>query len=71
MEGTIYRREVQYCTTCRRRLDTNAAQRACATADHAIETRTRPIWWAKYQLNGRPKCVSTAELSAPTSRRRQ
>jgi len=59
MEGTIYRRQVQYCTTCRRRLDTKATQAACAKADHMIDTSERPIYWVKYQLNGRPKCVST------------
>src|SRR5689334_8702500 len=59
MEGSIYRRHVEYCITCRRRLDTKEARAACAAVDHTIEARERPIYWVKYQLNGRPKQVST------------
>ena len=57
--GTVYRRQVKFCTTCRRRLDTTAARRACEAADHAIEIRQQPIWWIKYQVGGRPQCVSS------------
>src|SRR2546421_193812 len=56
--GTVYRRQVRFCTTCDRRLDTTAARKACAAADHAIETREQPTWWIKYHVAGRPVCVS-------------
>ena len=56
--GTIYRRRVRFCTTCNQRLDTTAAWRACAMADHMIETREQSVWWIKYQVAGRPVCVS-------------
>ncbi len=56
--GTIYRRHVRFCTTCDRRLDTIAARHACEAAGHAIERRHQGPWWIKYQLNGRPQCVS-------------
>ena len=48
--GTLYRRQVKFCTTCRRRLDTTAAWKACDAAGHAIEIREQSIWWIKYQL---------------------
>ncbi len=57
--GTVYRRQVRYCTTCARRLDTRAALQACTTARHVIEARDQPIWWIKYQVGGRPQCVSS------------
>jgi integrase len=57
--GSVYRRQVRFCTTCDRRLDTTAARKACAAADHAIETREQPIWWIKYQEGGRPVCASS------------
>src|SRR5713226_9024765 len=57
--GTLYRRQVRYCTTCARRLDTRAALHACTTAGHIIEARDQPIWWIKYQVGGRPQCVSS------------
>jgi integrase len=57
--GTVYRRQVRFCTTCDRRLDTKATQTACAHANHAIELRDQGPWWIKYQVNGRPKCVSS------------
>ena len=57
--GTIYKRKVRFCTTCDRRLDTTAAWRACETADHPIETREQSVWWIKYQVAGRPVCVSS------------
>jgi integrase len=55
----VYRRQVRVCTTCDRRLDTTAAQQACAAAGHAIERRDQPIWWVRYQVHGRPQCVSS------------
>ena len=57
--GTIYRRQVKFCTTCDRRLDTTAARRACEAVDHVIEVRDQGPWWIKYQVGGRPQCVST------------
>jgi site-specific recombinase XerD len=57
--GTVYRRQVRFCTTCDRRLDTIVAQHACATAGHAIERRDQAIWWVRYQVQGRPQCVSS------------
>lgn len=57
--GTVYRRQVRVCTTCDRRLDTTAAWRACEAADHAIAIRAQSIWWIKYQVGGRPQCVSS------------
>jgi integrase len=57
--GTIYRRQVRFCTACRRRLDTRAARTTCVAAGHAIELREQSVWWIKYQVNGRPVCVSS------------
>ena len=57
--GTVYRRQVRFCTTCDRRLDTKAAQHACDAAGHTIELRDQGPWWIKYQVRGRPQCVST------------
>ena len=57
--GTVYRRQVRFCLTCRRRLDTKAAQRSCRDASHTIELRDQGPWWLKYQLRGRPVCVSS------------
>ena len=57
--GTIYRRQVRFCTTCHRRLDTIAARQACEAAGHAIERRDQGPYWIKYQVNGRPQCVTT------------
>ena len=57
--GTVYRRHVRFCTTCDRRLDTAAERKACEAAGHAIEIREQSIWWIKYQVGGRPHCVSS------------
>ena len=57
--GTVYRRQVRFCTTCHRRLDTTAARQVCAAAGHAIEIRDQGPWWIKYQVGGRPQCVTT------------
>jgi integrase len=57
--GTIYRRQVRFCTTCHCRLDTTAARRACEAAEHDIEVRDQGPYWIKYQVNGRPQCVTT------------
>ena len=57
--GTVYRRQVRFCTTCTRRLDTTAAWKGCDTAGHAVELRDQGPWWIKYQVRGRPHCVSS------------
>ena len=57
--GTIYKRQVRFCIICDQRLDTTAAWRACEAAGHAIEIREQSIWWIKYQVAGRPVCVSS------------
>ena len=57
--GTVYKRKVRYCTTCDRRLDTTAGWRACEAAGHAIARREQSVWWIKYQVAGRPVCVSS------------
>jgi integrase len=57
--GSVYRRQVRFCATCDRRLDTTALRHACEAAGHAIEIRELPIWWIKYQVGGHPQCVSS------------
>jgi integrase len=57
--GTVYRRKVTFCTTCRRRLDTTAARQACKATGHEIQIREQSTWWIKYQVGGRPQCVSS------------
>ena len=57
--GSVYRRQVRYCTRCDRRLDTTAARQACDAAGHSIEIREQKTWWIKYQVGGRPQCVSS------------
>jgi len=57
--GSVYRRQVRFCTTCDRRLDTTAAWRACQAAGHSIEVREQRTWWIKYHVGGRPHCVSS------------
>src|SRR3954471_16300777 len=57
--GSVYRRQVRFCRRCDQRLDTTAVRRACEAAGHAIDIRELPIWWIKYQVGGRPQCVSS------------
>src|ERR1700688_4589458 len=57
--GSVYRRQVKFCTTCRQRLDTTAARQACDARGHAIAIREQPIWWIRYQIGGRPQFVSS------------
>lgn len=57
--GTLYRRKVRYCRTCRQRLVHTATIRACEQAGHVVVVRERPIWWIRYQVDGRPQCVSS------------
>jgi integrase len=57
--GSVYRRQVKVCTTCQRRLDTIAAQKACEGASHTIELREQGPYWIKYHVNGRPQSISS------------
>jgi integrase len=57
--GSVYRRQVKVCTTCNRRLDTTAVQRACQAADHVIEVREQGPWWIRYSVAGKLQCVSS------------
>jgi hypothetical protein len=57
--GTIYRRQVKFCTTCDERLDTIAARKACEAAAHSIEILEQSTWWIKYHVGGRPQCISS------------
>jgi integrase len=50
---------LKFCTTCDRRLDTTAAWQACQAVGHAVEIREQRTWWIKYQVGGRPQCVSS------------
>ena len=67
--GTVYKRKVRFCTTCDQRLDTTAAWRACETADHPIEIREQSVWWIKYQVTGRPVCVSSGSHKKEDAKR--
>src|SRR5262245_533849 len=57
--GAVYRRKVKVCTTCDRRLDTTAAQRACEAAGHVIDVREQGPWWIRYTVGGKLQCVSS------------
>jgi hypothetical protein len=57
--GAVYRRRVKVCTSCDRRLDTTADQRACETASHLIEVREQGPWWIRYSVGGQLQCVSS------------
>jgi integrase len=57
--GAVYRRKVKVCTTCGRRLDTTAAQRACEAARHTIDVREQGPWWIRYTVGGKLQCVSS------------
>ncbi len=67
--GTVYRRQVRVCTTCDRRLDTTAARQACEAAGHAIDLREQRTWWIKYQVGGRPHCVSSHSAKKADAKR--
>ena len=57
--GSVYRRQVKVCTTCNRRLDTTAVQRACQMGGHVIEVREQGPWWIRYSVAGKLQCVSS------------
>src|SRR5262245_9619196 len=67
--GTVYRRQVKFCTTCKCRLDTIAARKACEAAGHTIELRDQGPWWVKYQVGGRPVCVSSESTRKEDAKR--
>src|SRR5712692_9894633 len=67
--GTLYRRQVRFCTTCDRRLDTTAARQACEEAGHPIDIRDQGPWWIKYQVGGRPQCVSSGSEKKADAKR--
>jgi hypothetical protein len=67
--GSVYRRQVKFCTTRDCRLDTTAAQRSCDAARHAIEVRDQGPYWIKYQVNGRPQCVSSGSDKKEAAKR--
>ena len=67
--GSVYRRQVRFCTRCDQRLDTTAARHACEAAGHAIAIRERPIWWIKYQVGGRPAVRQLREQQEEGRRR--
>src|SRR5262249_8204336 len=54
----VYRRTVRVCATCRQRLDTTGARRACEHAGHRVERVETPTWWIRYQADGREYRVS-------------
>jgi hypothetical protein len=45
------------------------AWRWCKSAGHAIEIRQQSIWWIKYQLHGRPQCVSSRSHKKDVAKR--
>src|SRR5918994_3705306 len=47
--GSVYRRSLVYCRTCKSRLSTNATQRACRSSDHDVQVRQSKIWTIQYQ----------------------
>ena len=67
--GTIYRRQVRFCTTCDRRLDTTAARKGCESAGHAMEIREQGPWRIKYHVGGRPQCVSAYSAKKEDAKR--
>jgi integrase len=67
--GTLYRRKVKYCTTCRQRLARTSDWRACADAKHVVVVRERPIWWIRYQVGGRSQCVSSESTKKADAKR--
>ena len=47
--GSVYRRSLVYCRTCKSRLSTIATQRACRSAGHDVQVRQSKIWTIQYQ----------------------
>jgi hypothetical protein len=47
--GSVYRRSLVYCRTCKSRLSTTAAQTGCRSAGHDVQVRQSKIWTIQYQ----------------------
>src|SRR5262249_49069224 len=47
--GSVYRRSLVYCRTCKSRLSTIAAQKACRSSGHDVQVRESAIWTIQYQ----------------------
>lgn len=47
--GSVYRRSLVYCRTCKSRLSTTATQTACRSAGHDVQVRQSKIWTIQYQ----------------------
>ncbi len=47
--GSVYRRSLVYCRTCKSRLSTKATQTACRSAGHDVQVRQSKIWTIQYQ----------------------
>jgi integrase len=47
--GSVYRRSLVYCRTCKSRLSTKATQAACRSAGHDVQLRQSRIWTIQYQ----------------------
>ena len=47
--GSVYRRSLVYCRTCKSRLSTTATQTACRLAGHEVQVRQSKIWTIQYQ----------------------
>ncbi len=47
--GSVYRRSLVYCRTCKSRLSTRATQTACRSAGHDVQVRQSKIWTIQYQ----------------------
>jgi integrase len=47
--GSVYRRSLVYCRTCKSRLSTTSAQTACRGSGHHVQVRQSKIWTIKYQ----------------------
>lgn len=47
--GSVYRRSLVYCRTCKSRLSTIAAQKACRLSNHDVQVRESKVWTIQYQ----------------------
>src|SRR4029453_12605827 len=47
--GSVYRRSLVYCRTCKSRLSTKATQTACRSAGHDVQVRQSKVWTIQYQ----------------------
>lgn len=47
--GSVYRRSLVYCRTCKSRLSTKTTQKACRSAGHDVQIRQSKVWTIQYQ----------------------